>query len=209
MIGILGGTFDPIHVGHLRTGLDLLETLPLSELRFLPSAQPPHRDAPTASAEQRLAMVELAIADHPGFVSDDRELRRAGPSYMVDTLASLRAEIGPDTPLCLIVGADAYAGLAGWSRWQSLLDDAHLVVMTRPDSPPAPAEVRAWTTPQRAVNVADLHTRPNGRVWFQAVTALTISASDLRARIAAGRVTRHLLPDSVADYIAANHLYQR
>lgn len=208
MIGIYGGTFDPIHIGHLRTGLDLLETLPLSELRFLPSAQPPHRDAPTARAEQRLAMVELAIAGHAGFVSDDRELRRDGPSYMVDTLTSLRADIGPDAPLCLIVGADAYAGLAGWARWQALLDDAHLVVMTRPDSPAAPNVVNAWTTPHRASKLAELHATPAGRVWFQTVTALTISASDLRERIAAGRDTRHLLPETVADFIAEHHLYQ-
>ena len=131
-IGIFGGTFDPIHYGHLRPALELLETLELAEVRFIPCRIPAHRGLPQVTAEQRLALVRLALADQPGFMADDRELRREGPSYMVDTLASLREDVGPETPLCLIIGADAFRELHTWRRWRELTDWAHIVVMQRP-----------------------------------------------------------------------------
>ena len=208
MIGVFGGTFDPIHFGHLRTGLDLFEALQLAELRWVPAAQPAHREAPHADAHQRLAMVEMAIAGQPGFIADDRELLRDGPSYMVDTLASTRAQIGPNTPLGLVIGADAYAGLNTWSRWETLLDHAHLIVMTRPDAPPVATEIRAWSGAHQAGDLSSLQLNPSGTVWFQTVTALTISASDIRARIAAGLSPRYLLPESVAEYISEHGLYR-
>ena len=127
MIGILGGTFDPIHYGHLRTARDLVADLKLEQLRFIPCGVPPHRDPPQASAEQRLAMVQAAIAGEAGFVADDREIRRGGVSYMVETLASLRRELGNDQSIGLILGLDAFWGLESWHRWQELIGLAHLI----------------------------------------------------------------------------------
>ena len=130
-IGVLGGTFDPIHYGHLRPALELLEALALAEVRFIPCRLPAHRGAPAITPEQRLELVRLATADQPGFVADDRELRRPGRSYMVDTLASLRQDLG-ETPLCLILGGDAFAALHTWRRWEDLSKLAHFIVMQRP-----------------------------------------------------------------------------
>lgn len=132
MIGILGGTFDPIHFGHLRTALDVVEDLNLQQLRFIPCGEPPHRDQPHASPAQRLAMVQLAIASESRFMVDAREIQRGGPSYMVETLESLRQELGEQQSLGLIVGLDAFAALDSWYRWQDLIDLAHLIIMTRP-----------------------------------------------------------------------------
>ena len=131
MIGIFGGTFDPIHYGHLRPAQEAMQKLALAELRFVPAAQPPHRPPPLASAAQRLAMIELAIRDLPGFRADDRELQRGGLSYTVLTLESLRAELG-NTPLCLLVGADQFRNFETWHRWQEIPDLVHLVVLNRP-----------------------------------------------------------------------------
>jgi nicotinate-nucleotide adenylyltransferase len=135
MIGIYGGTFDPVHFGHLRTALEVREALGLDEVRFTPCRQPPHRVA-VASPEAREKMLELALAKEAGFVLDRRELDRPGPSYMIDTLAALRAEWGADASLCLILGRDAFLGLPSWRRWNELTGLAHLVVMTRPGAGP-------------------------------------------------------------------------
>lgn len=207
-IGILGGTFDPIHHGHLRIALEALETLELAELRLLPARTPPHRDTPGASPEQRLALLRLAVGDQRGFVIDERELRRDGPSYMVDTLASLRAE-QPDTPLCLLVGHDAFVELPRWSRWSRLFELAHLVVLSRPgDWSDGSDELRAEVAARRLSEPAALANRPAGGVWFQDVTLLAISATRIRQLLAAGRSPRYLLPDSVIDHILSRGLYR-
>src|SRR3974377_2148734 len=130
-MGIFGGPFDPIHYGHLRTAFELLETLRLPEMRFMPAGNPPHRDHTVASNAQRLEMVRAATARQPGFTVDDREMHKSGPSYSVETLAELRAEF-PARPLCLIVGMDAFLGLPTWHQWRELLSLAHLVVAHRP-----------------------------------------------------------------------------
>ena len=130
-IGIFGGTFDPVHYGHLRTAFELIQALRLSEVRFMPAGNPPHRDTTIASPELRLQMVKAAIGQQPGFNVDDREMRRAGPSYSVDTLAELRAEM-PDRSICLIVGMDAFLGLPTWHQWQKILTLSHLIVAHRP-----------------------------------------------------------------------------
>ena len=132
-IGVFGGTFDPIHYGHLRAALEVKEALELSSVLFLPSSGPPHRRAPIASAAQRLQMVRLAVEGQPGFSVDDREIARGGVSYMVDTLVSLRSELG-DTPLCLILGMDAFLGLDRWHRWHDLPGLTHFAVGHRPGS---------------------------------------------------------------------------
>ncbi|MCC7219159.1 MAG: nicotinate-nucleotide adenylyltransferase [Candidatus Contendobacter sp.] len=208
-IGILGGTFDPIHYGHLRPALDLLEELELAEIRFVPCRIPAHRGTPLISAEQRLALVQLATAGQAGFVSDDRELRREGLSYMVDTLAALRGDFGDETPLCLIVGADAFRELHTWRRWQELPNLAHIVVMQRPGllKPLAPA-LDAFTTPRLIHDRFALQRKPAGGILFQTVTQLDISATRIRTLLARGQSPRYLLPEAVLAYIHAQALYR-
>jgi nicotinate-nucleotide adenylyltransferase len=207
-IGVFGGTFDPIHFGHLRTAYELLQVLRLDHVRFVPAGDPPHRDAPRVDAQRRLELVRAATADQPGFVVDDREVRRAGPSYSVLTLADLRAEL-PATPLCLILGMDAFRGLADWHRWQELLDLAHLVVAPRPGwSEPADGDALAGLLAERrAASVDDLHAAPHGRIRIQAVTQLEISSTGLRESLAAGRDPRYLVHDAVRAVIARSGCY--
>lgn len=208
-IGILGGTFDPIHYGHLRPALELLETLELAEVRFIPCRIPAHRGTPQVTAEQRLMLVQAAIAGQPGFIADDRELRREGTSYMVDTLATLRDEFGQETPLCLIIGADAFRELSTWSRWQDLVKVAHIVVMQRPGAPQAlPATLAEWAAPRIAPDAATLRERPAGRILFQPVTQLDISATQIRALLARGQSPRYLLPEAVLACIHDWALYR-
>nr|MCU0869676.1 nicotinate-nucleotide adenylyltransferase [Burkholderiales bacterium] len=138
-VGVLGGTFDPIHVAHLALAHAARDAVGLAEVRFIPSARPPHRDAPAAAAAHRLAMVEAAIAGTAGFVADARELHRLTPSWTIDTLTSLRAEVGTDRPLVLLMGEDAFALLHTWHRWTELTATAHLVVARRPDAAPLQA----------------------------------------------------------------------
>lgn len=208
MIGVLGGTFDPIHYGHLRTALELLQELGLREVRLIPCREPPHRAAPQATASQRLAMVKRAVRDQPGMVVDERELRRDGPSYTVLTLRSLREEF-PATPLCMIVGKDAFAGLDKWWHWREIFDLSHLVVVDRPDGrPEARGELGALCDQRRAESPAELSRRAAGLVLTWHVTPLQISATKIRAMIAAGASPRYLLPDPVLAVIEAQAIYK-
>src|SRR3569833_2622728 len=162
MIGLLGGTFDPIHFGHLRPAMDLLDELGLDHVRLIPCGVPPHRAAPRAHAEHRLTMLRLAVSGEPRLRVDERELRRPGPSYMVDTVLSLREELG-DTPLALIIGMDALNGLATWRRWRELVALCHLIVMERPGgTAPAPGELAALGAARRVYEVADFLARAAG-----------------------------------------------
>ena len=207
MIGILGGTFDPIHHGHLRCAQELLQDLPLDEVRLVPCRIPPHRDAPHASAAQRLRMLTAALDDAPGLIVDGRELSREGPSYTVDTLHSLRAELGA-TPLCLIVGMDAFNGLDRWHRWQELIGLAHIVVAHRPGwTPPQTGDVAELLRRHAAHSPLELRSRPAGRILPWPITALDIAATAIRAQVAAGKSPRFLVPDTVARIIAAEGLY--
>jgi nicotinate-nucleotide adenylyltransferase len=207
MIGIFGGTFDPIHYAHLRTALEVQQRLELAELRFIPASIPPHRPQPLANAQQRLDMVRLAILDQPGMTVDGRELEREGPSYMVDTLASLRAELG-DVPLVLILGLDALLGLPVWHQWTRLIELAHLVVMERPGVVlPEQGELAELVRAHRTEELARLAREPAGAMLFVPVSQLAISATDIRAQLAAGRSPRFLLPDAVLDYIREEALY--
>jgi nicotinate-nucleotide adenylyltransferase len=208
MIGVFGGTFDPIHLGHLRTALDCVQSLDLAELRLLPLKVAVHREQPVASAALRLAMTRLGAGAEPRFVVDDRELTRDGPSYTVDTLASLREEFGPARPLCLLVGGDAFAGFFDWHRPRAILDLAHLVVMQRPGAPMArdPA-LRAETGRRRADQPRALQQSPAGRIFFQTVTQLDISSTRIRRMLAAGMSPRYLLPDDVLALIEREQCY--
>jgi len=207
-IGLFGGTFDPVHIGHLRSALETAELLRLDELRLLPAARPPHRETPQVPAQQRLAMVELAVAGVEPLRVDARELARDKPSYTIDTLESLRAELGDEDPLFLMLGWDAFCGLPTWHRWEELLRHCHLVVLQRPDADmEAPEDLRDLLA---ARNVAD----PNalcgagGQVTFVWQTPLAVSATQIRALLAQGRSPRFLVPDAVLNYIEAHGLYR-
>ncbi|MGH8562879.1 MAG: nicotinate-nucleotide adenylyltransferase [Gammaproteobacteria bacterium] len=206
--GILGGTFDPVHHGHLRLAIEMAETLDLDEVRLVPLYLPPHREPPTAPAALRLRMLDAAIADTPFLTLDDRELRRARVSYTVETLAELRGDL-PGRPLCLILGMDAFAGFEGWQRWREIIGLAHVAVAKRPGSTLSPSgPIQDVLQHHGVTDPADLHRREAGCVLIRDVPALDISASAIRARIAAGRSPRHLLPDAVLDLIERNSLYR-
>jgi nicotinate-nucleotide adenylyltransferase len=208
-IGLFGGTFDPIHFGHLRTAFELQQTLGLTEVRFLPTGNPPHRDHPLADANLRLAMVQAAVADQPRFVVDDREVRRTGVSYSVDTLTELRAEY-PDRSLCLLLGMDAFLGLPNWHRWRDLMDLAHIVVAHRPGwKAPTQGPLGELMVDRGTGSVQELHRAAAGRIYIQAVTQLEISSTELRQLIVAGRDPRYLVPDAVCDIIRETRCYAR
>ena len=206
-LGILGGTFDPVHHGHLRSALEVREQLGLSEVRLVPAARPPHRDAPRASAAHRLAMLELALSGTPGLRADDREIRREGPSWMVDTLASFHAE-APGRPLFLIIGQDAANGLDSWHRWRELFELAHLVIMRRPDARAHyGAELAREIARRETRHPGELLGRPGGGCVALPVTPLDISATQIRRLVAAGRSPAFLTPDPVIGYMRREGLY--
>lgn len=209
MIGIYGGTFDPIHFGHLRVALEISETLRLSELRFIPCQIPPHRERPGASAEQRLRLLQAALSNAPPqFTIDTRELDRAGPSYMVDTLQTIRREIGELSPMALILGMDAFMGLPGWHCWKTLPNLAHIVVMSRPGfKPDWPHDLEDGLRHRAVDTMHELHHHPSGRIWFTEVTVLDISASKIRSLLKQGLSPRYLTPDPVLDLIGELDLY--
>ena len=208
MIGIYGGTFDPVHVGHLRTALEVSETLGLDELRFIPCQVPPHRPQPGATPLQRRTMLELALADAPpGFRVDPRELNRPGPSYMVDTLISLREDIG-SRPLILILGMDAFLGLPGWHRWREITELAHLGVMRRPGHEPRwPLELEKEIHERLTYQATDLQSKAAGRALLLNVATRDFSQPTAQSR-RRRQNPRYLTPEPVARYIAQHGLYQ-
>jgi nicotinate-nucleotide adenylyltransferase len=207
-IGIFGGTFDPIHYGHLRTALELKQRLDLAAVHFVPVASPPHRSAPLNDGRLRLRMVEAAIRGEPGFVADDRELQRPGLSYTVDTLTSFRGELGADRPLCLLLGMDAFLGLPQWHRWGDLLELAHVAVAHRPGwEVPRAGVLGDWLLTRRAPSARELATKPAGFVHVQPVTQLEISSTDLRDTLRAGRDPKYLVPDGVRQIILETECY--
>ncbi len=205
MIGVYGGTFNPVHYGHLRTALEVKEIFALDEIRLIPCHLPPHREQPDVSAETRLILLQLAIEKSSGLIVDRRELDREGPSYMVDTLKSLRTEF-VDCPLLLFIGADAFAKLNLWYRWRHLFDYAHIVVMTRPGyKRHALCDfLNSRLTDQRE----KLKKQAAGCLFFQNVTQLDISATVIRKLLANGKDPRFLLPDAVIRYIKQHKLYR-
>lgn len=236
-IGILGGTFDPIHIAHLRLAIEAHEALSLAQVLFVPAGQPPLRHAPEASANQRLAMVALALAGMPEYATvftlDDTEIVTRSPSYTITTLARLRAHFGSARPLVLLMGEDAFAKLPLWHRWEELFSLAHIAVATRPgqghhaaaqalslraneDSrgglgKVGPGEAAAtWLLPavsERFGLPADIKKTAAGRIVPFAITPLAVSATLIRQRLAAGKSIRHLVSDSVLDYIATHSIY--
>ncbi|NMG75888.1 nicotinate-nucleotide adenylyltransferase [Aromatoleum diolicum] len=216
-LGLLGGTFDPIHFGHLRLAEEAREALRLEQVAFIPAGQPPHRQAPQSPADVRLAMVRLATAGNAGLAVDDGEVFAQGKSYTVLTLERLRVLHGADRPLVLILGADAFNGLPTWHRWRELFDFAHIAVANRPGYAPherrwpgaLSPELDAACAGRIDADPAALRSAPAGRVVPFDMTPLAISASLIRDLIHGGHSARYLLPDSVLDYIGLHHLYRR
>lgn len=212
-LGLLGGTFDPVHFAHLRLAEEACETLDLAQVALIPAGTPPHRDAPGSSAEHRLAMVEQAVTGNPRLRCEDLEVRATGRSYTVLTLERLREREGTGRALVLILGADAFAGLPDWHRCEELLGLAHIAVANRP------GHDRQWlqAMPSRLARLcgdrvthepAALLTSPAGAIVPFDMTPLSISATHIRNLVAHGRSPRYLLPDSVVDYIGRHFLYR-
>ncbi len=208
-LAIFGGTFDPVHIGHLRAAWEASEALD-AEVRIVPAKIPPHRPQPVASADARVAMLRAALAGQDRLQLDLRELEREGPSYTFDTLASLRAQIGGERPLVLLIGADAFAGLSEWHRWRELFDLAHVCVLTRPAQIPAMPEALAdEVAARRTSSLAGLREAASGKVLDMVVSALGISATRIRALLAEGRTPRWLVPQALIDDAALLAPYRR
>jgi len=204
MIGIYGGTFNPVHYGHLRTALEVNELFDLDDIRLLPCSLPAHRENPSVNAQMRLQMLQLAVKDYPQLQVDSREIDRAGISYMVDTLAEVRAE-SPGTPIILFMGADAFNGLSGWHQWQALFDYAHIVVMTRPQF--IRNKLADFYSDKLVSSRESLNLSVSGKIFFQKVRDLDISATDIRNAFIENKNPSFLLPESIIEYIRAHKLY--
>jgi nicotinate-nucleotide adenylyltransferase len=211
-IGILGGTFDPIHFGHLRLAEEMAAQFKLDQIRFIPAGKPWQRSVPRASGEQRLAMVQAAIAGNARFVVDAREVKRDKASYTVDTLTELREEFGKTVPMALALGMDAFINLHTWHRWQDLLALTHVVIATRPgvalEVEKLSDDLRTEYQKRLSNNSTLLQASPSGHIFSLAMTPLDISATRIRASLAAGRSARYLIPDAVVQYIEQHNLYR-
>lgn len=208
MIGILGGTFDPIHNGHVQTALDVQQCLSLDEIRFIPCGEPPHRQAPLASPLQRLSMVRAAIAGQEKFVADDREIRRQGQSYMLDTLISLKQDFKNET-FCLLLGSDAFRGLEQWYQWNKIFDFANIVIMQRPETG---GDIKLSDTfyskiKHRFVGVDKFKEKRNGGICFVPVTQIDISSTYIRQQWYQNNDIQFLLPEPVLTLIQQQNIY--
>jgi nicotinate-nucleotide adenylyltransferase len=201
-IGILGGTFDPVHNGHIELANYVLAKLNLKEVRFIPCYQPAHRDQPIASVKQRVHMLELALKNKPNLISDEREIKRKGMSYMIDTLQSLRQDF-PNSPLCLIMGYDAYAKLNTWHRWQEILDYAHIIVINR-----TAYKMTPFLPENQTINPKDLYSNLNGKIYQLQMPPINISATKIRKKLTENKKLNGALPSSVSIYIIKNNLYK-
>lgn len=208
-IGVFGGTYNPVHFGHLRSALEVVEKLHLEQLGLMPCAQPPLREQPDCSAEQRAAMVELAVAEEPRLTCDARELRREGKSYTIDSLIELRQEHGPQRSICMVMGCDAVLDIPRWHRWQELLDWAHIVVLARPGWVlPESGEVADWLARHRSGRAHPLQSTPAGTIVIEELRPLPISSTEIRQLLVSNRSPRYLMPEAVLHYIEQHQLYR-
>jgi nicotinate-nucleotide adenylyltransferase len=206
-VAVFGGTFDPVHYGHLRTAYELKHKLRFDEVRFVPCGEPPHRTAPITPADVRVRMLEAAIGGEPGFAVDLREIERKGPSYTVDTLRSLREDL-PTAPLCLLLGMDAFLDLPLWHEWHHLLDHAHVVVAHRPGwQAPRHGQLGELIRKHVAASPQELRESRAGKIHIEPVTQLEVSSTELRRSIRAGIDAKYLLPDSVWRIIVETRCY--
>ncbi|MCV2402347.1 nicotinate-nucleotide adenylyltransferase [Marinomonas sp. C2222] len=208
-VAIMGGTFNPIHNGHLRTAVEVLEKFEFSSIRLLPCFQPVHKNSPSASPSQRLDMVALAANSCSKIAVDSREIERQGPSYSVDSLKEIREEVGPDEPIIMVLGMDSFLSLSTWHKWQELIQYAHLLVVSRPGwEPDFISELESFYENHRAPSSDALQCAPSGLVWLETLTPLAVSSSMIRKLAFQHRSIAYLLPESVQQYIERNKLYQ-
>ncbi|MGM0636785.1 MAG: nicotinate-nucleotide adenylyltransferase [Pseudomonadota bacterium] len=209
-LAMLGGTFDPVHLGHLRSAVELREVLELDRVHLIPASVPPLRGEPRVSSDQRLLLLQLGIGDTPGLVADPREMHREGPSYSADTLASLRKEFGVEARLVMALGHDAFLRLADWHEPERLFALAHLVVIDRPDhEAPLPAALDALIAGREVDNPEALMARPAGGLLRLALPSrMAISATEVRRRLAEGNSVRYLLPEAVERHLLTHGLYR-
>ena len=211
-IGILGGTFNPIHFGHLRMAQELADSLHLDSVRFIPAANPPHKDAPAITARHRAAMVRLGITGNPAFTVDERELNRTGASYTLDTLHSLRSELGNQVSMTLFMGSDAFTKFDTWHRWQEIISLCHIALVQRPQlrghEHKLSKLLETFLHNHYSENSDDLHNQAAGFVTMRQITALDISSTAIRQALQHGESVRYLMPDSVIDYINQHQLYR-
>lgn len=204
----MGGAFDPVHFGHLRTAIEMRQAVGFSNLLLVPTGRPVHRAQPVAPDALRLSMLHAAVEDLSWCSIDDQELLRPGPSYSIDTLQAMHKR-WPQKTLCLIIGMDAFMGLPEWHRWTELTDFAHLLVASRPGwSSRLPPELNRWLQQRQVEDAGVLHTAPSGHVFIYAVTALEIASSAIRAQLQAGEDPRFLLPDKVLQIAAESGCYR-
>jgi nicotinate-nucleotide adenylyltransferase len=207
LIGLYGGSFDPVHLGHVATAQALCEQLPFCEIRFLPAACSPLKAGSTAD-NHRLAMLRLALQGKQGLTIDSRELQRPPPSYTIDTLQEVRRELGPDVALAFIMGLDSFLELPRWKDWQQLTSLAHLIVVSRPGHVPAfSGPLEDWLKKHRIITAEPLESRPRGGVLFIETPPHAIASRDIRAAVQQNRDTSRWLNPAVRDYIEQHHLY--
>jgi len=213
LVGIFGGTFDPIHYGHLRVAEEIVETVGLHKMHFIPAGVPWLRHTPIASPQQRAEIVRIAIQGNPRFVLDEREIYRTGVSYSVDSLRELKQELGKKVILCFVTGADAFIKLVEWNSWRDLFNLCHFIVAARPghvltsNHDVLPKELKEECSQRWVSSVDSLRSATSGLISVAPTTMLDISATTIRARIAAGESVRYLIPDAALGYIAASQLY--
>jgi nicotinate-nucleotide adenylyltransferase len=213
LVGIFGGTFDPIHYGHLRVAEEIVETVGLQKMYFVPAGMPRLRHSPVASSQHRVEIVRLAIQKNPDFVLDKREIYRDGVSYSIDTVREFKQEFGEEVRLCFILGADAFIKLPEWNNWKELFNLCHFIVSSRPGysltliKELLSKELREECSQRWVSNTESLKKDTSGLIFIASTTMLDISATSIRAHIAAGRSVRHLVPSVTVNYISENKLY--
>ena len=213
LVGIFGGTFDPIHYGHLRIAEEIVKTVGLQKLYFVPAGMPRLRHSPVASPQHRVEIVRLAIQKNPDFVLDEREINRGGVSYSIDTVREFKQEFGEEIRLCFVLGADAFINLPEWNNWKELFNLCHFIVSTRPGytltliKELLSKELREECSQRWVSNTESLRKDTSGLIFIASTTMLDISATSIRAHIADGRSVRHLIPSVTVNYISENKLY--
>ena len=213
LVGIFGGTFDPIHYGHLRIAEEIVETVGLQKMYFVPAGIPRLRHSPVASPQHRVEIVRLAIQKNPDFVLDEREIYRDSVSYSIDTAREFKQEFGEEVRLCLVLGADAFIKLSEWNNWKELFNLCHFLVSTRPGytltiiKELLSKELREECSQRWVSNTESLKKNASGLIFIASTTMLDISATTIRAHIAVGRSVRHLVPSVTVNYISENKLY--